>query len=250
MSCLIEEPLDRNAAMYLDGRFYFRDNNGIGRTTCDIARTAGAARLRDIQNLTEYLDPAWLNRVELAAGNPSVLGFLVEVIALGNLITYGTPFAGPEFSGSLRLQKFFGANPHFIPRENNVPTIFIPTAFNYEAVDAILAVREEGTFGTKATVVGIQVTIASSHSDSEAGFMGSWAPWHTLMGCDNTEFRFLWIVENIKGKPVDWEQIPQKTITLRSVPKVVTPKYKRRYMSIQNLSHDLGLRLEKARCTK
>lgn len=47
--------------------------------------------------------------------------------------------------------------------------IFIPTAYNYQVVDAILGYLPNGR--TKAIVVGVQITITDNRSTSEGIFM-------------------------------------------------------------------------------
>lgn len=54
--------------------------------------------------------------------------------------------------------------------ENNPGTTFyIPRDFNYKAIDAILVHINKSK--KEAVVVGIQITIAKDHSDSEVLFM-------------------------------------------------------------------------------
>ncbi|KAF8437335.1 hypothetical protein BGX38DRAFT_52687 [Terfezia claveryi] len=144
-ACIFESPLTESGCGHLDGRFFFRhrakDGVYVGRTTCDVARTVGAARLRQLQNLAEFGERPWINRIAHAGENPVVLGFLVERVVLGILITSGTKFAGPEFDKALDLQKFSGRFPNDAPKWTKKAMIYVPTTYNYAAVDAILAVR-------------------------------------------------------------------------------------------------------------
>ncbi|KAI5792571.1 hypothetical protein DFH27DRAFT_654987 [Peziza echinospora] len=249
-NCIFEQPMDTNDAMYLDGRFFYQDNNGVGRTTSDLARMVGASRLRMIENLVEYFGVRWFERIAHSGGNPAVLGFLVERVALGCLIQQGTIFAGPEFSKSLHPEKFSGILPESAPHKNDMPVIYIPTSYAYEAVDAILAIRlqnEKEKRDIKSIIIGVQVTIASSYSNSEETFMRSWKGWDELMGSKESEFRFVWIVEDMKDRSSDWVTVPEEIIKLRSKRIVVHPGYKRRYMSIMSLDNDLGNSLQMAR---
>ena len=72
----------------------------------------------------------------------------------------------------------------------------MPTTYNYEGVDAILAMRGKVKKGeeSQAIVVGIQITIATSHSGSGTAFMGA---WDEMMACDKTEFRFVGVVKDL-----------------------------------------------------
>jgi len=187
---------------YLDARFYYRDSSSIGWTTCHLARSVGAARVRALQTFAPFAEKSWLNRLALPKENPAVLGFLIERAVLGVLVKNGTDHAGGEFSRGLVQQVFSGTYPDGPPTHPNLPVIYIPTAFNYHAVDAILATKvHKRRHPTKAIVVGIQITIAGSHSASKEGFMKNWGQWHHVMGCDSTEFKFLWIVEHPVNMP-------------------------------------------------
>ena len=225
----------------------------MGRTTCDLARTVGATRLRQLENLAEFGEKTWVNRIAHAGSNPAVLGFLVERAVLGILITSGTKFAGPEveFDKALELQKFSGRFPVDAPKRNNKATIYVPTSYNYEAVDAILAVRpkkRDAQAGSKAIVIGIQVTVSNSHTDSEGAFMSSWQEWEELMVSDETIFRFIWIVETIGGDlSENWENVPEKVVTLRGKRRFVHPAYERRYISLMTFNKIVGERLKEAR---
>ena len=217
-----------------------------------MARTVGATRLRQLENLADFGEKPWVNRIAHAGNNPAVLGFLVERAVLGILITSGTKFAGPEveFGKSLALQRFSGHFPNDAPKRNSKATIYVPTAYNYAAVDAILAVRPKrrDAQGSKAVVIGIQVTISNNHSDSEGAFMRSWQDWEELMASDITIFRFIWIVEAVSGDlSENWEDVPEKIVTLRGKNSTVHPAYQRRYISLMTFNQMLGECLKKAR---
>ena len=239
-------------AAYLDARFYYRDGSGIGQTSCHLARIVGAARVRALQTFSSFTEKSWLNRIAHAGENPAVLGFLVERAVLGIMVKTGTEHAGVEFSRGLVQQVFSGPFPDKPPTRPDFPVIYIPTAFNYHAVDAILATKvHKRRHPTKAIVVGIQVTIAGSHSASEEGFMKNWRQWHQVMGCDSTEFKFVWIVEHhVNGLTADWTDIPEKIVKVRAAEKVVYPSYQRKYVTIMNLDASLGEQLKKARNSK
>ncbi|KAF8448161.1 hypothetical protein BGX38DRAFT_1142913 [Terfezia claveryi] len=261
-ACIFETPLAETECSHLDGRFFFReraeDGVYVGRTTCDLARTVGATRLRQLQNLGDFGEKPWVNRIAHAGGNPAVLGFLVERAVLGILITSGTKFAGPEleFHKALDLQKFSGYLPNDAPKRNNKAIIYVPTAYNYAAVDAILAVRPKQVRAKKtdplpeseAVIVGIQVTISNSHGDSEGAFMRSWQEWEGLMASDITIFRFIWIVETVGGNlSENWVDVPEKTVTLRGKTSVVHPAYQRRYISLMTFNDMVGRCLKEAK---
>ena len=59
------------------------------------------------------------------------------------------------------------------PRNFNCPVIYIPTGYNYKAVDAVLAVKlqKRKADKPKAIIVGLHITISSYHSESGAAFI-------------------------------------------------------------------------------
>lgn len=253
--CIIEEPVDEHDCAHLDGRYFFLDKNGIGRSSCNIARMVGATRLREIENLAEFAEKPWKKRIADCSDNPAVLGFQIERAVLGLLIKQGTIYAGGEFSEAHTLDKFTGRFPIYPPKRKT-PTIYVPTTYSYEGVDAILALRppasgkrkrDESAPAKKAIVVGVQVTIANQHSDSESMFLNSWRAWEELMGSDTIEFRFLWVLENTERKSTEWEEVSKKTRMVRSREYLVHPGYTRRYISFMTFDNDLGNSVRAAR---
>jgi len=159
-------------AVYLDARFYYRDGSGIGRTSSHTARSVGAARVRALETFATFAEKSWVNRIAHVGENPAVLGFLLERAVLGILVKTGTEHAGEEFNRGLVQVIFSGPFPDEPPIHVDSPVIYIPTAFNYHAVDAILATKvQQRRYSTKAIIVGIQITIADSHSASEEAFI-------------------------------------------------------------------------------
>jgi hypothetical protein len=75
----------------------------------------------------------------------------------------------------------------------------------------------------RGIVVGIQIAIAGTHSDSEQKFLRQWKDWMAKMDCGDIEFRFLWIVENT-GSTEREELVPECTRKTRSETVMVTPK--------------------------
>ncbi|KAF8415888.1 hypothetical protein BGX38DRAFT_1245015 [Terfezia claveryi] len=224
--CITEEPVSEHDCAHLDGRYFFLDEHGIGRSSCNIARMVGAARLREIENLAEFAEKPWKKRIADCNDNPAVLGFNIERVVLGLLIKQGTIYAGVEFSKAPTLDKFMGRFPIYPPKKTT-PTIYVPTTYNYEGK------KDESAPSRKAIVVGVQVTIANQHSDSESMFLNSWRAWEELMGSDTIEFRFLWV--------------PKKTRMVRSREYLVHPGYTRRYISFMTFDNDLGTSVKRAR---
>ena len=97
----------------------------------------------------------------------------------------------------------------------------------------------------KAVVVGIRITIAGAHSDSEEDFFSRWEDWKAHMNCENIEFRFLWIVENRRGRME--EKVPAKTRKLRGQTIEVAPQFTRYIKTVEEVDRVIGGSLKRAR---
>jgi hypothetical protein len=105
--------------------------------------------------------------------------------------------------------------------------------------------KEDDEETKKAVVVGIQITIAGAHSDSEEDFFSRWEDWKAHMNCENIEFRFLWIVEN-RSAPVE-EKVPAKTRELRGQMIEVAPQFTRYIKTVEEVDRVIGGSLKRAR---
>jgi hypothetical protein len=228
----------------LDWRYFYVDDDQRGHVTCGIARLVAGALLRRVKKLTDFLDPIWKRRTEMSGKNPSVLGFHVEYLILLHIRLHGCLAAGPEF-GETKTEESFGGNmPVTRIPEFKGCILYRPGSFNFPAVDAILVYRDKGN--AKAVTVGIQVTIAGVHSDSEEKFFRQWEDWQAHVDCENIEFRFLWIVENHRNRKRAIV-VPEKTLTLRGGTKVVTPQYTSIETTVKEVDQGIGRSLERAR---
>ena len=90
---------------YLDGRYFYVDESGYGRSTCGIARAHAWRCIQQLQAVSQYVSPEWLIRLRLAKSNPSVRGFIFEKIVIAHLI------GRPAFNQPLRLVDFSGKYP-------------------------------------------------------------------------------------------------------------------------------------------
>ena len=124
--------------------------------------------------------------------------------------------------------------------------LYIPTAFNFRAVDAIMVSLNEEM--TAAIVVGVQITIAKDHSDSEAKFFSDWQWWKSILDCSDVTFRFLWILGNVGS--YDPEDVGANYRTTRSGTNVTHPAFKRIRVAVRDINHDIGTKLAAARASK
>ena len=82
---------------YLDGRYFYIDESGYGRSTCGIAHADASRCIQQLQAISQYVSPEWLIRLSLAKSNPSVRGFILEKIVIAHLLTRDCSAAGPAF---------------------------------------------------------------------------------------------------------------------------------------------------------
>jgi len=241
-ACVVGDPVALDRENLLDWR-YFYVSDGEGKATCGIARRAGAEYLRSVMNPNHFLGIQWFDNLTMAGGNPSILGFFVEQMVLSWISLQGCLCAGQMFGS--RPQTMLFTSPR-LPAHINRPgfTCYIPSAFNFRAVDAILVFIDS----ERAVIVGVQVTIARTHSNSEEIFFEGWDSWVSKLDVpsDNIEFRFLWIVED-RGEGLSTENIPPKSLTLRGREKSIHPAYVRLVMTVGEINQDIGRKLQASR---
>jgi len=274
LACLACNVVDTSALELLDWRYFYVDNDMRGHTTCGIVRFVAGALLRRVKNIDDFGDPVWMRNTKMSGKNPSVLGFHVEYLILHHIYRYGCSAAGTEFGETESQEVFHEALPSSLKPNFGGTILYRPASFNFPAVDGILAYRTKGekkdkkrnkkrkkegklegsTEGNqkgddeetkKAVVVGIQITIAGAHSDSEEDFFSRWEDWKAHMNCENIEFRFLWIVENRRGRME--EKVPAKTRKLRGQTIEVAPQFTRYIKTVEEVDRVIGGSLKRAR---
>ena len=238
-ACLTENGISESAEALLDWRHFYVEE-GVGKSTCGVARKVAAGFLRQVSAGSIFLTPKWYNSLRLAGSNPSVLGFFTEQMLLSWISQVGCPNVGPSFARPPRVVVFSGKVPKI---SGDVGfSLYIPTAFNFRAVDSIMVSINDAR--TEAIVVGVQITLSTSHSDSESTFFQDWQWWQSVVDCPKVSFGFLWVLEETTGKV---EEIPMGERTLRGVKKVRHPPFTRVQISVENISKDIGAKLRAAR---
>ena len=242
MSCLAGETVGEGHRL-LDKRYFFVDREGRGHTTCGFARKIAAVFLRNGHvPATDFLDARWRSRIDFEGANASVLRFFVEQVLLSHMATFGCPIAGQQFKGKPRTIFFQGLFPN--TWEGTGLCLHMPLRYNYPAVDAVFTFRSpDRKFGK---VAAIQITIASSHSNSEDKFFETWRTWSNLVECSNIEWVFLWVVASPAGKPV-MEKVKEVRKRLRGRDVLGVPEYQRVYASVSEVDPEIGSQLEDVR---
>ena len=199
-ACITESPVIYEAAL-LDLRYFFVSGKDYtGHSTSGLARRALADYLRGVSDYTEFLSPTWFYRLETSGSNPSILGFYTKRMVISSLATKGHELVllGPNFQHMVkkqaqpwRIQHFLRVLP-ILSKDVGV-TMYVPMEFNHKAVDAIVvSISEKGV----AEVLGIQITTAGRHSNSELLFFSNWEVWENQLNGFEPKAKFLWIWEN------------------------------------------------------
>ncbi|RPB23915.1 hypothetical protein L211DRAFT_808963 [Terfezia boudieri ATCC MYA-4762] len=193
-------------------------------------------------NADEFLSQHWYDSLRMAGKNPSMLGFFTETMLLSWIAVNGCSAAGPEFQKKPKAFLFDDAKPTM--SRDSPCSLYIPVSFNYRAVDAILVAVDKQK--DEAIITGVQITISRTHSDSEAKFFSGWEWWRDIVDCTTVSFRFLWIVEDVGQNPAT-ALIQSGKRRLRSHTALWCPGFERRYVSVKDVSMDIGQKLENAR---
>ena len=127
-------------------------------------------------------------------------------------------------------------------------TLYIPTNYHYRGVDAIFLSFVRTSSPPKASIVGIQITIAKCHSDSETLFFQDWQRWveKLELPAENVSFRFLWVYEDICLRP-PLETMPEINKILRGSEKLSRPAFTRMVAANSSISPDIGHQLRVVR---
>jgi hypothetical protein len=240
-SCLTESALPMGCLDDVIDNRYFYTTEGIGRATSLIAKKALANYLRPLCTHTEFLSTQWYRSVQMAGDNSVLLGFLIEQMLLSWVSGNGCPSAGQEFNipptKTIPVQMFNGDYPE--PTYDPL-VLYVPTKFNFKAIDALLVHRD--TAKKIATIVPIQITLQENHSDSEAGFFNHWAAWSALFPGDTVNAKFLWIKETLRAI----DKITEVEAKYRAS-RLVYPAYCRIFKTVADISPELGEKLQQAR---
>jgi hypothetical protein len=239
LDCLSNREVVAEARNYLDWRYFFAGSDSIGHTTSEIARQIAGRHIRPQVGLDEFLRSRWYDSMARAP-NRTALGFIVESMVISWIVAQGCVGAGNEFDARPKY-KFFPASQPEIEGDEGF-TIYIPQAFNFRAVDALLVHVDTST--REAIVVGVQITIAKYHSESEEPFMRRWAIYEEQLKefCKKVSYRFLWIHEELGNKPIR-EEVAAVIKELKGGQRTVSPAYTRLRTTVQTVSPSIGRKL-------
>ena len=205
----------------------------VGGCVCGVARDAWAQALRELNDLgfnIDFITSAMQNH----AGNPCMLGFLIEQGVIGTVLDIGLPLEGCR--GKRFMQRTFTKFPSYALNspENAAFSkfLFVPSVFNYPVLDCLMLIiqrqpRIDESNGNSLSVRGkitlrpIQITTARYHKASEEGFFNDLPKWK--MGLDEyeVEVEFIWITLDSAAIT----DVPENLKRLRGREVAVNPKY-------------------------
>lgn len=166
-----EVPTDVDDNMY-DHRFFWADNDGIGDSTCAIAKEAALRYLRALP--TTVLQLADLVAVlKTMPDNPSTAGYATENSVIQVFAERGAGGVHPEYSHSMKVSNFSGALPTEFPEEDG-DYLYTPTLFNHKAIDCFIVRVSTIARGRRkhVAITAIQITLnKKTHSPSEDHFV-------------------------------------------------------------------------------
>jgi hypothetical protein len=246
-NCLTEKRVPWPERALLDGRCFYATRNQIGKCTSGLVRNVMAAFLREHAGGDRFLKQQWCRMVVLVGENSSALGFFVRQVLFSIIEKEGMVMRGVKVPGIVTVK--FGTLPQLAEDASRSPVLYIPNAWNYAAIDAvIIAVDVVG--GKKVLeIMPVQITINDRHGDSEADFFRQWDEFLATVGessFDEVRPIFLWIVEDPATFPRKDEMVPSKTRSTRNA-RYTSPPYERKVRSVKEVSEKVGNKLEMAR---
>ena len=230
-ACLQENTVESKGQHLLDARFFYVGTDNQGHITSEFVRQVAGPYMREINGIDLFLSPNFASTKFLSI-NPAALGYQVEEMVLSHIAQHGFVEAGLEFKKIKNIYFFSGKYPDYHAEEETA--LYIPTAFNYKAVDGVLICRTheltaEGEKVAKTTVVGLQVTLSGHHKDTAPTWLASVRMWEQLLMADEINYKFCWIMEKddhaanpvrvefeekVRGKSLVWPAHERLTIKI------------------------------------
>lgn len=122
---------------------YFCVLNGVAHTIGQYVSCCVARLIETHHRMELFRDRRWLTTIQEHRANPSVLGFLVEKAAIGclsDIQVVARLLRRPDLLSERVEVRTFGRGTESSSLGKGVVTLYIPTEFNYKAVDAVLRI--------------------------------------------------------------------------------------------------------------
>ena len=228
----------------IDHRYFYQLENERGRYTCGLIRNAVAEQLHKLQ--VHFADTNFLTSLTDFIDNPPVAGFMIEHAVLSSIRSNGLAIDA-EIGTPMEL-RLLGEPPNFATDVTDKPVLYRPNKFNYKAIDGIIVLikletqntrgkklkiamaKKEENAKPKLLMFPLQITLASSHSDSHARFFKEYSKWTRELSTFDVEIEFLWILpewrENQEHESCSkWPKHKERYIPLVDVSEAIWRKY-------------------------
>jgi hypothetical protein len=117
-------------------------------------------QLRESKETHEFPRPRWCESLNIAASNPSALGFVIEQMTISWISTYGF-YDLRKFKSKLREVLAFNGNHPELSELSEISGFDLcsPLTHNYPVVDCIMVPAHLDSKRARAVVAGVQITI-------------------------------------------------------------------------------------------
>jgi hypothetical protein len=210
------------AYQHLIDHRYFYEVDGRGYYTCGLVRNAVAGQL--LHEGVNFADTDFLVSLAKYIDNPSVIGFMIEYAVLASIRSNGLAIDA-EIGQPMCLERL-EKPPEFKVSVTDQPTLYVPIKFNFPAIDGmIVLIKREKNGKPKLSMFPLQITLASSHSDSRGNFFKQYNTWTGFSNFD-VEVQFIRITKDQCS--IEEHEACEKW-----------PRHKERYMPLQAISKEI-----------
>jgi len=195
MGCCVDD-------FWYDHRYFYSEKS-VAYASCGWVRDVALREVQMHHEDTHRELAKDFSSIRLAS-NVSSLGFAVEAAVLANIRFKGIHVQDLDIDINLdglerRYVVFDHSSETSLPLERNATVMYVPLAWNYEAVDCVIRQHKDNF----VRIYGVQVTMKRNAEDTHASskdkfFRCAQARWASDAGADTVEWNWLW-VENAGG---------------------------------------------------
>ena len=220
-ACLQSQPVWLNMQELYDLQYFYVDPVNIGHCTSGIAFETMMSIYWEHRPI-QFCGQEWYSAVRQSSENPLVQGFLAKHICLSHIVSNGLGIVSPSLGQMSHAPFTIKPNWDHQLSSGHPVCLYVPTAYNFKAVDAIILHVDYNT--KKVNMYLIQITLSIWHKPSDKDFYGEmWERWvESLENAGFTvESTFVWID---KKQPAGHTG-PQLVKKLWSGTKTIHPEY-------------------------
>ncbi|KIX05607.1 uncharacterized protein Z518_06479 [Rhinocladiella mackenziei CBS 650.93] len=241
-ACVRNEPVPDEWRQFLeliDHRYFYRDEDDIGRYTCGLVRDAVTNKLLELD--VTFIDINFLNSLPHFIHNRSVVGFMMEYAILASIRSQGLR-VGEWGSKGMELS-FFQTQPVIQSDIRDYPVLYRPRQTNYKTIDGMIVFIKDPKRTAKRKrpillLFPLQITVAKTHSNSYRGFLDEYRQWaEQQLSTFDIKLEFLWIT-------------PKKRDVISHPPDSPWPRHQERYIPFSEVSTDIWIKYRRAEKSK